>query len=530
MNTFLRLSLFTFVCTGLALMLAGNAAAQQQGNIRFVAETEQELVLKPIEVGDPIPLTITLVRNNQRVPRTQVTFSEAIQGTATIDPPSDWTQNGVARTVVTFLQSGNIDIIVSAPGLNSTYVHRFQVEAEEKEFTRIVATPVTAAGKPVGNLAVGDTFTYKIEAKNVRNLLGAWQMDVAFDPNVVRVAAIRKGDFLESGDRESLFVSDTVGNIISLSQTRIGVTLDDDGNRVHIPNPSPLFTPNPQGGVRGSGELLQIDFKVLEFAETTIGLHNVQLSESKIDRPGWFNDTGDPIRISHYVVTNPVVVTHRFPKQDVNRDKMVDIRDLVIVAGNLGKARNPRADLNDDGMVTVLDLVLITQHDTWGKKVAPSKVRNVNGQVGTAPLARTGQPADVNSQTIQGWIASAQVEDDGSAIFDLGIANLEALLASRIPSETKLLLNYPNPFNPETWVPYQLAEATEVTVTIHSVNGSLIRSLALGHQAAGIYQSKSQAAYWDGRNELGEHVASGVYFYTLTAGNFSATGKMLVRK
>ena len=122
------------------------------------------------------------------------------------------------------------------------------------------------------------------------------------------------------------------------------------------------------------------------------------------------------------------------------------------------------------------------------------------------------------------------VEDDGSAIFDLGIANLEALLASRIPSETKLLLNYPNPFNPETWIPYQLAESTEVTVMIHSMNGSLIRTIELGHQAAGTYKSKSQAAYWDGRNEFGEQVASGLYFYTLTAGDFTATHKMLVRK
>ena len=137
---------------------------------------------------------------------------------------------------------------------------------------------------------------------------------------------------------------------------------------------------------------------------------------------------------------------------------------------------------------------------------------------------------NVGPDTIQSWIDLARIEDDGSAIFDLGIANLEALIASRIPTETRLLLNYPNPFNPETWIPYQLAEATKVTVMIHSMNGSLIRTLELGHQAAGTYKSKSQAAYWDGRNELGEQVASGLYFYTLTAGDFSATHKMLVRK
>ena len=95
---------------------------------------------------------------------------------------------------------------------------------------------------------------------------------------------------------------------------------------------------------------------------------------------------------------------------------------------------------------------------------------------------------------------------------------------------TAVLPNYPNPFNPETWIPYQLAEPAEVTLTIYSANGQLVRTLALGHQAAGVYQGKSRAVYWDGRNELGEHVASGLYFYTLTAGDFASTGKMLIMK
>ena len=103
-------------------------------------------------------------------------------------------------------------------------------------------------------------------------------------------------------------------------------------------------------------------------------------------------------------------------------------------------------------------------------------------------------------------------------------------LVPRSPSETALLPNYPNPFNPETWLPYQLLEASDVTVRIYSVNGSLIRTLALGHQAAGLYRSRSRAAYWDGRNAFGERVASGLYFYTLTAGDFTATRKMLIRK
>ncbi len=93
-----------------------------------------------------------------------------------------------------------------------------------------------------------------------------------------------------------------------------------------------------------------------------------------------------------------------------------------------------------------------------------------------------------------------------------------------------LLANYPNPFNPETWIPYQLSASADVSVSIYSVNGHLVRRLDLGHQSAGVYQSRSRAAYWDGRNTFGERVASGLYFYTLTAGDFTATRKMLIRK
>ena len=99
-----------------------------------------------------------------------------------------------------------------------------------------------------------------------------------------------------------------------------------------------------------------------------------------------------------------------------------------------------------------------------------------------------------------------------------------------VPNQTALLANYPNPFNPETWIPYHLTAPADVTLTIYAVDGKVVRRLDLGHQAAGFYQNRSRAAYWDGRNTVGERVASGVYFYTLTAGDFSATQKMLIRK
>ena len=100
-----------------------------------------------------------------------------------------------------------------------------------------------------------------------------------------------------------------------------------------------------------------------------------------------------------------------------------------------------------------------------------------------------------------------------------------------LPAEqTSLLGNYPNPFNPETWIPYQLADAADVTLTIYGADGKLVRSIILGHQSAGVYHRKGRAAYWDGKNDFGERVASGLYFYTLTAGDFTATGRMLILK
>ena len=99
-----------------------------------------------------------------------------------------------------------------------------------------------------------------------------------------------------------------------------------------------------------------------------------------------------------------------------------------------------------------------------------------------------------------------------------------------IPAQSLLLQNTPNPFNPETWIPYKLAESTAVTIKIYNITGQLVRSLDLGQKDAGLYLSKDKAAYWDGRDNLGEKVSSGVYFYTLQAGQFRATRKMVILK
>ena len=135
-------------------------------------------------------------------------------------------------------------------------------------------------------------------------------------------------------------------------------------------------------------------------------------------------------------------------------------------------------------------------------------IRSTDASIGVEPLQYTVTAEDVRRSRVE----------------------LPALVLQEIPSETVLLRNYPNPFNPETWIPYRLAQDVFVTLTIYDGSGRVVRTLDIGHQVAASYGSRSKAIYWDGRNEVGERVASGVYFYHLSAGDYSATRKMLILK
>jgi hypothetical protein len=110
----------------------------------------------------------------------------------------------------------------------------------------------------------------------------------------------------------------------------------------------------------------------------------------------------------------------------------------------------------------------------------------------------------------------------------IGTLRQHDILYTRRPGFTKLFQNYPNPFNPETWIPFQLEKDVSVLIKIYTENGQLVRILNLGHKPAGFYISREKAAYWNGKNEAGEHTASGVYFYNIQAGDYSDTRKMVI--
>ena len=215
------------------------------------------------------------------------------------------------------------------------------------------------------------------------------------------------------------------------------------------------------------------------------------------------------------------------------------VKELTSVPRGLGldTAKNKLYLANAYGKIQRLNLD--------GSNYQPNLIRNLDAPESCAVDSAAGKVywiqqgslrrANRNAKNIQTVVSGL---GDPTDLTLVGVARGAAapLNTSRVsaeilpPAATALLTNYPNPFNPETWIPYQLSDPAEVTLHIYAVDGRLIRTLALGHQPAGIYHSKHRAAYWDGKNQVGEPVASGVYFYTFTASKFTATRKMVILK
>ena len=343
--------------------------------------------------------------------------------------------------------------------------------------TKASATDATLRISPssVASSAIGQQLEFTLDIVDGEAVAG-YQATVQFDTTALRYVSSSNGDFLPAG---AFFVQPVVEvNLVKLNAASLAVESNGDGT------------------------LATLTFEVIAVKASTLTLSDVLLS----------NNAGESSvpQIENAQITEPTGL-----KGDVNGDGIVNIQDLVLVAGRLGQSGTNTADVNGDGLVNIQDLVLVA------------------GALGTSAAAPSLHPKALKMLTaaeVQQWLSQAQQLDLTDITSQKGIIFLEQLLAKLTPKEMALLPNYPNPFNPETWIPYQLAKGADVTLTVYAMNGHVVRRLALGHQPAGVYQNRSRAAYWDGRNAFGESVASGVYFYTLTAGDFSATRKMLIRK
>ena len=344
------------------------------------------------------------------------------------------------------------------------------VVKENDDDTTVSISPSFVQSPPIGEQL---TFTLHITDGTA---VAGYQATVQFDTTALNYIESENGNYLPEG---AFFVPSTIsGNTVQLAVTAF------------------------PGESNGDGMLATLTFEVVAVKPSTLTLSEVILSDSES-------------KLSYPEVENGEVIMPNRVIGDVNSDGVVNIQDLVIVGSSLGQTGQTDADVTGDGVVNIADLV---------------KVAGAIGMGATAPSALSQALEMLTTAEVQLWLTQIQHADLTDPISQRGIMVLEQLLAVLVPKETALLPNYPNPFNPETWIPYQLAINSNVKITIYNTKGVVVRTLAIGHQSAGYYTDRSRAAYWNGENQVGEPVASDIYFYTLSTEEFTATQKMLIRK
>ena len=324
--------------------------------------------------------------------------------------------------------------------------------------------------------AIGEQLTFSLKIADAENVAG-YQATVSYDIAALRYVESANSDYLPSG---AFFIPPVAeGNTVTLAASSLAGESDGDGT------------------------LATLTFEVVAVKASTVRLTDVLLTDGS-------GGSSVP-QIGNAEITEPPQLA-----ADVNQDGVVNIIDLTLVASNFGAIGQNAADVNGDGVVNIIDLTLVAA---------------AFGNTASAPEIWSFHLDGIPTRSdVEGWLREARQTNLSDPTFQRGILILEQLLAALTPKETALLPNYPNPFNPETWIPYRLAKPADVSISIYAADGRLVRTLALGYQPVGLYESRSRAAYWDGKNALGEPVASSVYFYTLTAGDFTATRKMLIRK
>lgn len=360
-------------------------------------------------------------------------------------------------------------------------VNPFVVEIGE---TLIPAGPVLTVQAASDSFNIGDSFQIRIDMANGHNIAG-FQFDVAFNATILQAVQVDEGAYLSDSNTYWLepTIDNTAGTITEIVCARTS-----------------------KGWVAGNGTLAIITFKAVAAGTSYIRLQNITVSAP--------NGASIPVSAS-----DGNVAVNEFRPWDVNEDGKVSVADLVLIGQHYGETitvpTSPNPDVNGDRVVDIADLVLVGLHfsetylpgapasDMWSFDIEylPVLVKMYNIMV-----------ANLSSDT--DFLATKELLR--RIIFNSGIG------------KAVLFQNYPNPFNPETWIPYQLAEDSPVTIRIYSSTGQLIKTMDLGYKKAGAYVTKDAAAYWDGRSKAGEYVASGVYFYSIQAGDFVATNKMTV--
>ena len=335
---------------------------------------------------------------------------------------------------------------------------------------------------------IGSVFELVMRVENIAGLQGFGTV-IRYNPVQIDAISVSEGEFLRRGDADTRPVQ---------------LTIDEENSLIKIT----IYRLGGEG-MSGNGILANIKFRAKDADTAAITFETVDFSDAN----------ANPISVN--LVDASIPIKNFFPLWDINQDGTTNIFDLVLAGNQMGqKGEALSGDVNQDKQVDIFDIVLIGNHLGENSMLSsPELVRSLPIVSSLSVLRRIQSELQLKlawADRSNGFLATQDVVD-----------SLIALLENQ-NSNTNLYQNYPNPFNPETWIPFEIAEDCLVLVQIHDTNGNLIRELDLGFCAKGVYTNKSKAAYWDGCNQQGEKVSSGMYFYMLN--NVGLPRKMIVLK
>ena len=336
---------------------------------------------------------------------------------------------------------------------------------------------------------LGQEMSITVQVQEAINLAG-WAFDLSYDPKLLSLQTVQEGDFLKPDGQEAYFQPGTIdpetGSVTDLLSVFLGA-----------------------GGAKGTGRLLTLIFKPIAIGQSQLQLKNVELGDA----------TGKVIPVK--VEDTTVEVTSALPG-DANVDGIVNILDLVKVANSFGQTGTDlEGDVNADGKIDILDLVKVAKY--FGQQQT----------LNTAPSAIMVTLSGPQKQQVSRLISKLEGQPNLDSVTVTTLNLLKALVPESQSKQTQLLPNYPNPFNPETWIPFQLADTDQdkpVAIIIYDVVGNLIRTIEMGRLKAGRYLHPGRSAYWDGSADSGELVSSGLYFYSLQVGDYYQTRQMVILK
>ena len=480
------------------------------------------------EVGKPLePFVVgVLDQNGKPLPRTAVTFAVPAEGgrlSKTMDTTDVY---GQARTILTLGSSaGRHSVTARAAGISQTQFTATATALPPPPEEPVPVVPVrSSTEEPPMYWIAGNTIYYR-----------------------------------PTGGGEKIFKPPQSGTLTG------GLAVDMEGGKVYWTEE----TINNMGRIQSA----DLNLTKVETVQETIAVPYDIAFDAKEKNLYWTNSFGkiQSINVDDEEFRGDFITPKKFPTMkepmhiafdmttrrlhwtEMDADGIWSIYNTYVDHVDKGTAMRRRLEKEDLGQVKGIavagDVVYWTEQTSSGGEV---RSVNRNGSGSKKPLAMTESiPVGIAVDPVGGmvyWttshgIRSAPLMGDTVVIGEETPAGIALGGTAAVPAapaapsispvvsvENTLLANYPNPFNPETWIPYQLSASADVSVSIYAVDGRLVRRLDLGHQVEGVYRSRSRAAYWDGRNEFGERVASGLYFYTLTAGDFTATRKMLIRK